>query len=648
MNVILTVNDCKKLAGIDARAINADSAIYCKQNNYIYYIAVNTWLNMIKDECADMSVSPIILDLKAHGLSYVVQESLLIADSLLDSVGEGRGSIDQNTPMMCIVDYIDNRHDLTTPTGIKKTLQLLLFLKRFTPNGNDVLENECMHSFLQHNNRAKMLNRRPVKNFFVPMIKEVITDVVKGFPGEYKRQLKDCPYSLPNGSVADTSFTEGVFVRKNGDIPMCEKLLYLESEFATPILPNLPSKDYRASYLRNNPLLSNQGAWLYDVEDIKYSKQKGYLEDIPSVWCSVPKNLTHRRGIAMEFVRTTYLADPVSRALRACLEKKRKSGLSPNGTIDLSKQDNNREAALSGSIDNMLSTIDLKAASDSVYWRLVHDLFPKEVFKVLDAHRSTSTYLPTGKRVTLHLFSTMGSRLTFPLETIIFYAVAKAVCVHLKADGPVLAYGDDIIVPTIAVQTVMDVLEQLGFDVNHEKTCCSNNNFRESCGVVAFNGEDISTFFFPRRHFSADKEGNNLLSILTSLQHKMVQFDRANSFLIESILEVCPKMTYSHIGTPCDDLWSSYPVPVPGRSLYVSNKLEHLESHLTGITTFPGKKGKLPSQVDAAQRLAYYMWLKYGPHYDTPLDELLKISSLQCSYESFLSNGSTVYRRRDR
>jgi hypothetical protein len=60
-----------------------------------------------------------------------------------------------------------------------------------------------------------------------------------------------------------------------------------------------------------------------------------------------------------------------------------------------------------------------------------------------------------------------------------------------KAAREVRVFGDDIIVPLDCSDTTQEALGDLGFKVNTAKTF-SEGNFRESCGVDAYDGYDVT------------------------------------------------------------------------------------------------------------------------------------------------------------
>jgi len=96
----------------------------------------------------------------------------------------------------------------------------------------------------------------------------------------------------------------------------------------------------------------------------------------------------------------------------------------------------------------------------------------------------------------------MGSALCFPIEamvflTLIFLGIEKELNTTLtKKDlatflGMVRVYGDDLIVPTRHVRTIVQTLEHFGARVGLDKSFWTGK-FRESCGKEYFNGRDVS------------------------------------------------------------------------------------------------------------------------------------------------------------
>lgn len=183
--------------------------------------------------------------------------------------------------------------------------------------------------------------------------------------------------------------------------------------------------------------------------------------------------------------------------------------------IDLNDQSINRNLAQSA-VNADLCTIDLSSASDSITEELVYQLFPRDWYNTIVALRSPIGIQPvtwfdlpkpysqlnSNERRMVDkarmrpwcLISTMGNGFTFELESLIFYALVKAVVTVNAIPGKVSVYGDDIICPRNAYDTVKAVFSHVGFILNEDKSF-KDGSFFESCGGHYFNGNDVTPFY---------------------------------------------------------------------------------------------------------------------------------------------------------
>lgn len=175
--------------------------------------------------------------------------------------------------------------------------------------------------------------------------------------------------------------------------------------------------------------------------------------------------------------------------------------------LDCTDQTRNRDLVSLASAWQSHASLDLKDASDRVAYWLVEALFPPDWWAALDACRTNSTILPSGKEMYLCKFAPMGSACCFPVEALVFYALAIATvypsknsiykALFCKRSGPVphlervSVFGDDIIVPTKHAEGVIETLEAFGMIVNRNKSYTSGP-FRESCGADVYDGIDVS------------------------------------------------------------------------------------------------------------------------------------------------------------
>jgi hypothetical protein len=163
-------------------------------------------------------------------------------------------------------------------------------------------------------------------------------------------------------------------------------------------------------------------------------------------------------------------------------------------------------------MDGSLATLDLSSASDRVTPHFVGNLFRCNIGLVMALQSTRTRYVEQNldsrfpSKYALKKFSTMGSAVTFPVETLGFLSIALAATLVqrglkgtmediLSLEGQVAVFGDDIIVPTDSRLLLTRALEVLHFEVNVGKSF-SEGNFRESCGVDAYKGIDISPVYW--------------------------------------------------------------------------------------------------------------------------------------------------------
>jgi len=203
-----------------------------------------------------------------------------------------------------------------------------------------------------------------------------------------------------------------------------------------------------------------------------------------NVMFTVPKKSDIDRCACKEPDINMWLQKGIGTHFRRCL---RRIG------INLNDQSINRSLARKGSITGDLSTLDLSSASDSVSRGLVELLLPECWFTLLDSVRSHVTVID-GEEHRNEMFSSMGNGFTFELESLLFYALARATTYFRGIPGIVSVYGDDLIVPSDSYDYLVWVLGYFGFSVNTEKSFASGP-FRESCGGHYYDGTDITPFY---------------------------------------------------------------------------------------------------------------------------------------------------------
>lgn len=200
----------------------------------------------------------------------------------------------------------------------------------------------------------------------------------------------------------------------------------------------------------------------------------------------VPKKTDEARAIALEPSMNVVLQLGVDGLIRKNLLKV---------GIDINDQSINQRLARLGSIDNSLSTLDLKGASDNISMIIIEKLFPHDWAKYLMEIRSDSGILPNGDTVRYEKLSSMGNGYTFAVETLLFAACVYAINPESQFGIDSHVYGDDIICRAEDTSELINLLDLCGFMVNEEKSFFLDTFTRESCGADYYRGENFRPVF---------------------------------------------------------------------------------------------------------------------------------------------------------
>lgn len=288
-----------------------------------------------------------------------------------------------------------------------------------------------------------------------------------------------------------------------------------------------------------------------------------------------------------------------------------------------------------GSIDGSYATIDLTSASDTITESFARSVLPEALIHASEEFRCA--YIEAGKTTRImQMFATSGSPLTFPVESIIFAAIAVECTdtVSRLTTTKLLkprVYGDDIIIDDRACEYCCDVLLECGFIPNRGKTFFGTSTlgcYRESCGVEYLNGYPMHHSYYPRRPILANPEG---VAALCELQHKLYDNWKVRMFLSQVVLRLEPKMTSHPFGSLCEDLWDQ-------QSTGISTQLNgNLSPHALRFKHLSLKvKYASPTTTESSRGLLdmwyYYSYLKGGPLYEDSLMELLHVSVSRKKY----------------
>jgi hypothetical protein len=316
------------------------------------------------------------------------------------------------------------------------------------------LEQECVQSFISRNCSPP----KEVPRGFGAFIRKWASEEISSFLDAYK-QIEKYPY---HSSGATAQKTHGQYERE------CNNSL-----------------DDRISY-------TFPGSWSFH----KYGNYKWYNLRT-SEFYAVMKSWKAYRGIAAEPIQLGFWQHAIQCALEDAIEASKLGGY-----ISIHNQGVSRFMAVYGAVTGDFATIDLSNASDDISRSLIDELFPSWFVRELLSVRSTMIKFPNGVVMKNNIFTTMGSGVTFPLESIIFALISIAACRYTASVGQdglagLTVYGDDIVIPTQAYTFACMLLEEAGFSVNLDKSYATGY-FREACGVHVYKSTNISPLYFKR------------------------------------------------------------------------------------------------------------------------------------------------------
>jgi len=242
----------------------------------------------------------------------------------------------------------------------------------------------------------------------------------------------------------------------------------------------------------------------------------------------VPKTAASPRVIAVEPACMQY----AQQALRNHLTERLEKAPLTAGRINFRDQTKNQMLAKLGSKTGHLATIDLSEASDRVGLGHVEALFeaaPQFKELLLASRSMTAKLSDVDRKVVLRKFASMGSAVTFPVESLAFFIIIIASRIRRAGDFPhqrVVAhyahdthvYGDDLIVPSDEANDVCEDLEAMGLKVNRRKSFWTGK-FRESCGEDCYDGHRITPVYLREQAPASVRDASRVLSwVATSNQ----------------------------------------------------------------------------------------------------------------------------------
>lgn len=571
---------CDALA-IDSRKLSTNPSKYCEDNRFQYELAITTWMNCIRQTSGEIAVEAVALEVMGEGLVASIQH----ASDLSSFIIEGCEDLDAVLPATwCLV---------CRELPAKVALQVLRYLKRFTPIGCDLLDKSTIDDFKVTLNRNKLRDRSCPHGYRVDRCREAIANLLSD--DMFRSTLSPATSEgVPLSFLENGYFSSGVVWDAKPNC-ICNKLKAWHS-------PNFGDVMYPMPYT-STPIA-------------KHAKV-----------CVVPKNYKIKRTIAEEESERQFYMQGMRHILRDLV------GVGePGAPLPLDRQEDQQAKCF----NRRYATIDLSKASDTITCSIACSLLPPSVYHW--ANRLRADYLDLGDQCYLNtIFQTSGSALCFDLESIIFWGICKAATDEYQlftGEDALMphTYGDDCVVDAQCFEMVCEWLEYFGFIVNRDKSYTDPSLFRESCGIEVFDGVEVSTYYWPRKEV---KQHKSSLETLISLNNRLLDagfFIAANAVLMEIQKIAGDKFTCTTLNTPesvtdprC--LGSTRFISMNARRSYAKGtEVPDYEGHLC-VTEVPSRTVSDVLKDEAYIMYTYVQYLLHGPLYEDPLMELLGVST---------------------
>jgi hypothetical protein len=667
---LVTESEVLQIMKKDAPALTSNIEGFLNDNLFGFYVLLNTWLMIIRQysthgwaralDAMSRDGCIAIINRASIAATQLIKNEV-ITDSLMDGIIR-----DVNTILAKNAFTPESQEKEIGKDFTATALFVLRYPKRFSPQGNDLVQKASIKDFLDTENRSKLIQRRGVSRYWLERVRDEMGTVINWslFSQIARERLRPYYLELTSGANLDSRASLGSKLVALGKTEPS----YFPAPFGYP---------WSGAYERG----PEEKFWGYYTH---YSKR---LVDVRAV----PKSYKASRIIAMETVVNQGYAKAVSKILDDFMPE----------ANPIHDQAVNQVLAEYGSITGGLATEDLSHASDTITKSFMEDILPDEALWILDL-LGTHTVID-GKERIMQQASTAGNSLTFQLESLTFLAISRAV-IHTyewysqeKLASRVTVgenqyavpsvYGDDIVIHSQCHDTFLDAMSALGFIVNEDKSY-AHGEYRESCGAEYWAGVDVSGYYFPRfpllgtlakqvdikatyRRDSFTGDLADTLTSLVSLQHRLyfACYD-ASYFILALVREAHPKMTTSSPGSKLEDCWDYEDTCAKRWAPYARvvhdhhghtirdehgvAKLERVQEPRAARTAkfLPTVKWKVSKPIsDYETRLfelyKYQQFLRHGPKYEDELMRLLGISSRPVTTDEAFGSPTVVWNLRE-
>lgn len=408
---------------------------------------------------------------------------------------------------------------------------LMLFKKmRLSPENEDKLHRKAVDAFYQCDVEAGSVIIQDRQRHHLERVSQLLLNTLT-YKDVSNASYKHGPGSVEEGYRANQKWTALSNALRNGtfdasdfgfDVQAHYHNRYREADLIRLSRSNKPVDRKKLSDRRvgseNGPEVRPRGVPLF------FGVSRGSARLI-----TVLKNSTSRRTITIEPMLNQFIQQGLNSTLRESILECRIL----RNSLALSDQSINQRLALAGSLTDDWATIDLKSASDLLSVKLVESVFGHhgDFFHQMMDSRSSLVYSDRKEAEHMRKFAGMGNATTFPVQSVCFAAISIAAILDSLGQSPnywncrrasrhVRVYGDDIIVSRRYAHQCVNWLQGFGLKVNTKKSFLEGS-FKESCGVDAFRGVDITPLYVKHRPDQQYSTDPNIIAGFVSLSNHM-------------------------------------------------------------------------------------------------------------------------------
>lgn len=399
--------------------------------------------------------------------------------------------------------------DNSDPYFLKAQLQLGLLFKRYRFKHDVFTDDELLSAAKEKFLATQQRIAEPfVNDEIVFRVLQRARSLAKGILGEYNLEEHYSLCRFGKRACFGHTFRES----------------YLDSKLCGPLTGSTEHIAWFRQYLLSDPILS-------DVIEKCAPKGKPIYEVCDTLKLSfVPKSWKSLRTIKPNTLLGSFYTYGLGRVIQ---DRLLHAGLDINRL-----QEKHKRLAQRNSITRALATADLSAASDSITSEMLRKILPLPWFRAVVFGR-TSHVIVDGVRQQLFSVATMGDGHTFPLQTLVFYCLLKAIGDLLGRRTYVSVYGDDLIYPAWLHKYVTVIFPKLHLQLNLEKTY-AHTHYRESCGGDYHHGVDVRPFSIEggNQLFTARQYTEFLYKLLNGLARRWdpVEIPETWNMLLEEVI----------------------------------------------------------------------------------------------------------------